>query len=148
VRLNEVDSGNVIQQISIGVDWATAATATLPTTGDVRVKVDLPLTVSQVEVEQPLIDANKQLYRYVPTNLPWRQEADGSFRFLVKPTTGDLPIRPGRWLTITFSNPKGTAGPANFQIVPRAQVVAPPGANDELGTGYSNPLTVQPGGAP
>lgn len=117
-----------------------------PRLADLRIAADQPVTLERVQATDVLGDAQKVLHRYVGTNLPFEQLADGTFRLVVESAdVAHKPIGSGRWLTLRFrTTQKSARSDVRFRLVRREQTFAPLAADGPLqASAYDTPLTIR-----
>ena len=103
---------------------------------------DPPAELLRVALGPALGAAHKRLFRFTETDLPFTRLADGSHRLLVLSGSQHASVPPGLWLTLRYALPGG-AGDTSFQLVRRAEALAPAAADQALqDSRYDTPLVI------
>lgn len=146
VRVDQVDAAGTAASATIALDSSAAWGAAQPRLAEIVVAADAPVVLERLEVGDALAAAGKRVYRYPATNLPFERVDDRTWRLMVTSPGRNLPIMPGRWLTLHFAR-AGSAwaqGPLSFHLVRAEKLVAPEEANAALSaTPFDSPVVIQ-----
>jgi len=147
VRASQAGDARAVERVGVAVEWNGSTAGPFARVADLRILPDPGLEVERVQLHEPVIDAKKLIHRFTETNLPWRRLEDGSIQLLLLPGPHNDEIRPGRWLTVYFTNPTNKAGPLHFRLVTDQSSLAPVEAHTLASDGSAaQPLVVRPEG--
>lgn len=147
VRVDQADAPGTIAAATLALEATADWGDSLPRLAEVQVAASEPVVLERVEIGEPLALARKRIFRFsAQGNQPFERVDERTWRVMLVSGPRNLPIGPGRWLTLHFSRAGGAwaAGPVSFHLVRAERMVAPEDANAVLlGTPFEQPVVLQ-----
>jgi hypothetical protein len=134
--------------VTVALDYAPPDGAPRPGIADLRLKVQGDAELLEVALGAQLLAAHKTLFADPETGRAFRALPDDVVQLLVLSTENTTLIDAGRWLFLRFRVGPAfgdATGPAIISLVPRAEILAPPPADQVLwGADLGVPVVVWP----
>jgi hypothetical protein len=147
VRVDQRSQGGAVERVTLALEGSNLAGGVLPRMADFTLRSNPPMDLVAVRRDAALVDARKELVRFVETDREFQRVGDGVWRLVLLTGARNTDIQPGRWMTLTLERPAGATavGPVAFTLERRTDVLAPQAADTLLQVStYDAPLTVTP----
>jgi len=135
-----------VTDVTLGLDYVAEFSGGLATMADIRMTVDGPASLQELEIGSAITDSGKDLQSDPDTGEKTLVLPDGTLRWAVISTGDQTPLEAGRWLTMRFR--MGAAFepaqlPGVFTLRDEEVILTPGAAQSALaGSGVTTPVVV------